>query len=76
MSLTKVNFDIESQDFDEEKVIKETLRSAIRNGRVGSFFVESEGFTFRPVTGKFVFCFAFFMKRFLTVQFSCSWLIF
>ncbi|KZS20079.1 putative Basement membrane-specific heparan sulfate proteoglycan core protein [Daphnia magna] len=51
LSLTKVNFDIESQDFDEEKVIKETLRSAIRNGRVGSFFVESEGFTFRPVTG-------------------------
>lgn len=59
LSLTKVNFDIESQDFDEEKVIKETLRSAIRNGRVGSFFVESEGFTFRPVTGKSVFFFSF-----------------
>ncbi|KAI9555097.1 hypothetical protein GHT06_017612 [Daphnia sinensis] len=51
LSLTKVNFDVESQDFDEEKLIEETLRSAIRNGRVGSFFVESDSFTFRPVTG-------------------------
>ncbi|XP_046438299.1 basement membrane-specific heparan sulfate proteoglycan core protein-like [Daphnia pulex] len=48
--LTKVNFDIESQDFDDVKVIESTLRSAVQNGVIGSFYVESdEGFTFRVV---------------------------
>ncbi|EFX68979.1 hypothetical protein DAPPUDRAFT_329574 [Daphnia pulex] len=50
--LTKVYFDIESQDFDDVKVIESTLRSAVQNGVIGSFYVESvEGFTFRVVQG-------------------------
>ncbi|XP_046635720.1 sortilin-related receptor-like [Daphnia pulicaria] len=50
--LTKVNFDIESQDFDDVKVTESTLCSAVQNGVIGSFYVESdEGFTFRVVEG-------------------------
>jgi hypothetical protein len=34
------------------KIIEATLRSAVQNGQIGSFYVESEGFTFRVVEGK------------------------
>ena len=33
------------------KIIESTLRSAVQNGLIGSFYVESEGFTFRVVEG-------------------------
>lgn len=47
----KVNFDIESQGFDQEDVIESTLRSAVQSGQIGSFYVELTGFTFRAVSG-------------------------
>ena len=33
------------------KIIESTLRSAVQNGLIGSFYVESDGFTFRVVEG-------------------------
>lgn len=52
LTLTKVNFDIQSQDFNDEKVIEEVLRTAVNSGQIGTFYVEPRDFTFRVVSGK------------------------
>lgn len=74
--LTKVNFDIESQDFDDAKIIESTLRSAVQNGVIGSFYVESEGFTFRVVEGKSICAVFLLVTRFdlvLICRFRMGW---
>ena len=50
-SFIKVNFDVESRDYNDEAAIESQMRSAAQSGRIGAFYVKSDSLTFRPVTG-------------------------
>ena len=51
-SHTLVSFDVASRNFYDEEQLKKPLMKAVTSGDLGSFYVKSEGFSFRSVEGK------------------------
>lgn len=49
---TKVDFDISSKEYFDEKVIESTLSQATKRGRLGSFLVDAQ-VTCRSIEGEF-----------------------
>lgn len=50
-SFIKVNFDIDSSEYSDEKVLESALRSGIISGQLKNLYVQPDSLTFRPVVG-------------------------